>query len=128
MQVLAAGEYTVEELAVPPGMKLVQVSGKALADAPFDPWTWAETLSDFSLRDSNGAKQAMHGAWAKVAGQGGSQRVVAKYDMSTPITDLGREEGRPTDVYLAFLVPENTTLKELVYKGKTVHNVNFVVK
>lgn len=128
LRLIRQGEFTVSEFFAPPGMVLVQMSGKPVSEAPFEPWTWADKLDDFELVDAGGTKHKPHGAWAKVVGSGGSQRMVAAYDSTAPVREIGREEGRPTDVWIAFLIPQNTQLTELQFRGKPVQPVDLEVK
>jgi hypothetical protein len=128
LRLIKQGEYTVAEFYAPPGMVLVQVMGKPAADPPFEPWSWADKLDDFELVDAAGTKHKPNGAWAKVVGSGGSQRMVAAYDSSAPVREVGREEGRPTDVWIGFVIPQNSKLAELFFRGKRMEALDLEVK
>ena len=67
-----------------------------------------------------------HGAWAKVK-EGTSDRMVARYNAEAPVTDLPQSEGRPTAGWIAFIVPENTTIKEVRFNGKRIRSENLLV-
>lgn len=125
LQLLKQGDYPAGEFFVPPGMKMVQVVGKPAGN---EPWGWADKLGQFELVDATGNKHKPRGAWAKIKGAQGSDRLVARYDAEADISDIAREEGRPTEVYVAFNVPEGTQLKELTFEGKKVTALNQEVK
>jgi hypothetical protein len=114
---LSRGDYQISEFFAPSGIKVVQVVGKP---AGADPWTWAVKLGQFELTDSAGAKHKPRGGAAKVKGAQGSDRMVAVYDADQDVSDTPREDGRPTDVFIMFLVPEGTSLTELTFEGKRV--------
>jgi hypothetical protein len=124
VELLSRGDYARDEFYVPPGMKMVQVSGTAPPKAPPEPWDWADKLAQFELVDANGTKYKPNGAWAKVKGAQGSNRMVARYEAESQVSDVSHEEGRPTDVWIAFLVPEGTQLAELQFEGKRVAAVD----
>ena len=124
VELLSRGDHALEELYVPAGMKMVQVSGTAPPKAPPEPWDWAEKLGQFELVDAAGTKYKANGAWAKVKGAQGSNRMVARYEAESQVADVAHEEGRPTEVWIAFLVPEGTQLAELQFEGKRVAAVN----
>jgi len=46
--------------------------------------------------------------------------MVARYDSVLQVNDVPRSEGRPTDVWIAFLVPQNSTLREFRFNGKRI--------
>jgi hypothetical protein len=129
LALLKQGEYTTAQFFVPPGMKMVQVNAKPPPQAPPDPWSWADQLSSFELVDATGnQKFKPNGAWAKLSAAGGQQKMVGQYDSAAPVASITPGEGRPLDVWLAFLVPENTKLKELQFKGKPLQAVDLEVK
>ncbi len=124
IELLSRGDYLVKEFFVPPGMKMVQIVGKPDNDR----WQWADKLGSFELVDATGAKHQPHGAWAKATGGGGSRRMVAIYDAEKPVTALAPEEPLPTEVYIAFLVPEGTQLKELTFESRKLAALDQEVK
>ena len=124
VELLSRGDHALDELYVPAGMKMVQVSGTAPPKSPPEPWDWADKLGQFELVDAGGTKFKPNGAWAKVKGAQGSNRMVARYEAESQVGDVPHEEGRPTEVWIAFLVPEGTQLAELQFDGKRVAAVN----
>jgi hypothetical protein len=128
VELLSRGDHARDEFYVPPGMKMVQVVGTAPPSAPPEPWDWADKLAQFELVDATGTKYKPNGAWAKVKGAQGSNRMVARYEAEAQVSDVPHEEGRPTDVWIAFLVPEGTQLTELQFDGKRVAAVDTKVE
>jgi hypothetical protein len=124
VELLSRGDHARDELFVPAGMKMVQISGTAPPKAPPEPWDWADKLGQFELVDAGGTKFKPNGAWAKVKGAQGSNRMVARYEAEKQVGDVPHEEGRPTEVWIAFLVPEGTQLTELQFDGKRVAAVD----
>jgi hypothetical protein len=122
---LSQGDYPTSEFFVPPGMKMVQIVGKP---GESDAWQWADKLAQFELSDETGAKHKPRGAWAKLKAARGSDRMVARYDADADVNELSPEEGHPIEVTLAFLVPEGTKLKELLFDGKRVAPVTQQVR
>ena len=127
LQILGRGSGATNELFEPTGMKLVQVQGAPPAEGG-DPWAWG-SLRNYQLVDAAGKNYTPAGAWAKVKKQQ-SDRMVAKYDSSgaTPPDVTGTpDDGRPTDVWIAFLVPSGTHLKQLNYNGKSIGTMDKAV-
>ncbi len=120
LQVLAgAGSNAVDELFEPAGKKLVQVQGSPPPEGG-DPWAWG-SLRSYTLVDAAGKTYAPAGAFARVK-KDQADRMVAKYDASgaTPDVTGSPDDGRPTDVWIAFLVPSGTHLKQLNFNGKSI--------
>jgi hypothetical protein len=124
LTLLKQGSYATSELFEPTGMKLVQVKGTPPPEGG-DPWAWG-TLRNFALLDAAGKTYAPAGAWAKVK-RDQSDRMVARYNASAAPQDISAEEGRPTDVWIAFLVPSGTHLKEVKFSGKTLAPLEQVI-
>ena len=118
---------TLDTFFVPQGMKMVQVSAEPPTATTPDPWAWAQDLSAFTLVDGKGQKHQPYGAWAKVS-QGAAQKGVARYDASSPVTSVQKEDGRPMDVWIAFLIADGTKIKSLDYQGKPIRTVDLTVK
>lgn len=112
---MAAGEYTVQQLAPPAGQKVVQLLGVPKRDQP---WQWAD-VSKFSLEDSAGQSHRPIGAWAKVV-VGTAQHFLGAYDAEKGVGDVPQIDGRPTEVTLAFGVPPGVSVAALKYEGKVV--------
>ncbi|HEY7090916.1 MAG TPA: hypothetical protein VH518_22660 [Tepidisphaeraceae bacterium] len=122
---LQQGDFPVRELWVPGGQKIVQLSGSPGGKGH---WDWAEKLGQFELVDDKGQTYKPRGAWTKVK-QGRNDRVIAKWDAQNQINDLPHAaEMVPTDVWIAFVIPENTTLKEVRFDGKRIKSVDQQVK
>jgi hypothetical protein len=127
LTLLAQGNYPVDELFEPPGKKLVQIQGSPPAEGG-DPWGWTQ-LANFTLLDAANKTYTPVGAWAKVKKEQ-SDRMIAKYDANAtrpPDVSGSSADGRPTDVWIGFLVPSGTHLKQLQYKGKTLAEMEQVV-
>ncbi len=115
---LKKGDYPAGDFVVPDGTKLVQVSGAVGGNAS-DAWEWATNLGSFELVDAAGTKYTPNGAWAKVT-KAQAERMVGAYDSGNAVTTIAKDEGIPTDVTILFLVPDNTQLKALNYKGNKI--------
>ena len=93
-----------------------------------DAWAWADNVAKFLLVDAKNKSYRPAGAWARVKDQQ-TERLAASYDSTaSSIPALSHSEGRPTDVYIAFLVPVGTTLKHLTYGGAVVHETGETVQ
>jgi hypothetical protein len=121
--VLSHGDNVVQELFEPTGKKLVQIQGTPPAVGG-DPWAWG-TLRNYQLVDAANKTYAPAGAWAKVK-KDQQDRMVAKYNALGTPQDVtgGADDGRPTDVWIGFLVPSGTHLKQLKISGKAVADLD----
>ncbi|MBA3272327.1 MAG: hypothetical protein H0T11_00445, partial [Chthoniobacterales bacterium] len=127
LTLMKKGSYTVSECYVPEGQRMVQVSAEPPAESGTDAWAWADGVTDFKLKDSASKTYDVRGAFAKVR-SGREDRMVATYDASAPISGLSRDENRPTDVYLAFIVPTGTQLTSLDFKGQAIQQFQLAVQ
>jgi hypothetical protein len=118
---------TLDTFFVPQGIKMVQVQAEPPTAGGSDPWAWAQNLSSFELVDAKGGRHKPSGGWAKIS-QGAAQKMVARYDASSPVASIDKEDGRPLDVWVAFLIADGTKLKELSYQGKSIRTVDLDVK
>jgi hypothetical protein len=124
---LLSQNTTLDTFFVPQGIKMVQVQAEPPTAAGSDPWAWAQNLSAFELVDAKGGRHKPNGGWAKIS-QGAAQKMVARYDASSPVSSIDKEDGRPLDVWVAFLIADGTKLKELTYQGKSIRTVDLDVK
>ncbi|HVT87957.1 MAG TPA: CvpA family protein [Tepidisphaeraceae bacterium] len=103
------------------GQAMVQIAGIPVSR---DPWEWAQKLNQFELADSAGKTYKPAGGWAKVK-VGPADRVIARYNAEAAPAEVPRvDSARPTDAWIAFLVPPGTALQELRYGGKRIASVN----
>jgi len=119
---MAKSPYALDELFAPAGHAIVQIKGTP-PPAGGTGWEWAETAGQFALKDGGGKTFKCNGAFAKVR-KGTQDMMAAVYDAAAPISSMDKEEGRPTDGWLVFVVPSGTEIKELTYKGAAVQTVN----
>jgi hypothetical protein len=124
---LLSQNTTLDTFFVPQGIKMVQIQAEPPTAGGSDPWAWAQNLSAFELVDTKGGRHKPNGGWAKVS-QGAAQKMVARYDASSPVASIDKEDGRPLDVWIAFLIADGTKLKELTYQGKSIRTVDLEVK
>jgi hypothetical protein len=127
IQAISMGSYGVGELYVPAGKALVRISCRAPARESDDAWAWADNLRDFDLVDAAGARFKPSGAWCKLKLAKGQEHMIAQYNLDQPLASLSHTEGRPTSIWIAYLVPGGTHLKELSYKGKQLKALEQVV-
>ena len=126
LQILSGGgnaSNAIDDLYVPGNQKLVQIQGAPPAEGG-DAWAWS-ALSKWQLIDGNGKIYSPAGGWARVSKEG-ADRMVAVYNAadavssSTPLRDITTSDGRPIDVWVAFLVPAGTPLKQVKFNNKNV--------
>jgi hypothetical protein len=123
---LSRGDHPVDELYAPDGQKVVQVIAKAPEGN--DAWTWAEGLKEFALKDAAGKSYLPAGAWAKVKQQN-QEKLVGAYDArATTPPSVGKEDGQPAEVWIAFVVPNGTQLKQLTYKNQPIRSQDLTVQ
>lgn len=123
LQLLRTGDAPIKELWAPAGHRVVQVVAVP-ASSVQNKWEWADKLGEFELVDNAGTAHKPRGAVAKVK-QGTSDRVVARYNAEAQVSDLPTSgETRPTDLWLIFVVPENSTIKELRFAGKRIKSLD----
>ena len=125
IRLMSEGSFGIDTFFVPTGQKMVQV----IADAPAegDAWAWANNLQQFALTDAAGKTYKPAGAWARVKQQG-ADRLAASYDSTGATPSINQTEGRPTAVWIAFLVPSGTQLKSLNYQAKAIREVTETVQ
>ncbi|MGB7159331.1 MAG: CvpA family protein [Tepidisphaeraceae bacterium] len=122
---MAKSPYALDELFAPAGSAIVQVKGTPPPSGGTG-WEWYESAGDFALKDAPGKSYKANGAFAKV--RRGTQDVMAAvYDAAAPIAGPVKDEGRPIEGWLAFVVPSGTQLKELTYKGQSIKAVSETV-
>ena len=117
LQIMGQGPQPVSELLEPPGKKLVQIKGTPPPEGG-DPWAWGQ-LSKWQLVDAAGKTYTPAGAWAKVK-KNQTDMMAASYNATGTPKDITSGDGRPTEVYIGFLVPTGTHLKEVKFNGKTL--------
>ena len=120
---MSKGDFALADLFVPQGKKMVQIKG---APAGSDAWAWAERLGQFELIDSAGVKYKPQGAWAKVK-QGTADKMVARYNADSNVSEIAKEQGRPLDVWIVFLVPPGKQITDLQFSGQSCGAVNLQV-
>jgi len=128
IRIMSQGSFGIGSFYVPDKHRMVQVSGQPPAEGG-EGWAWADNIQKFSLTAGSGEIYRPAGAWAKVKQQG-ADRMAASYDSSGASVDVPHSggEGRPTDVWIAFIVPEGMQLKQLMYDNKPIRDVNLTVK
>jgi hypothetical protein len=122
IRLLSEGTFAIDTFFVTPGQKMVQVGATPPAEGG-DAWAWANNMAKFAMSDANGKNYKPSGGWAKVKQQN-ADRLVASYNYAGGIPAIKQSEGRPTDCWIAFLVPSGTQLKQLIYDGKPISDVN----
>jgi hypothetical protein len=122
---LAKGDFLVSDLFIPPGKKMVQIKGSP-ASGSGDGWEWGDRLGAFELVDSTGVKYKAQGAWAKVK-QGTADKMVANYNSDAPVASIAKEEGRPLDVWIVFLVPSGKQITDFQFSGASVSPVDLKI-
>jgi hypothetical protein len=119
---LGTGDFKTRELAVPDGQFLLQINSAL----PSDPWVWAQKAGAFKLRTSDNKQVSPNGIWA-IIHEGNEDRLVARYftdDPLSPDTLIPVTQGQPTQITLAFLLPNGVTPKELTLDDQIVKEVS----
>src|SRR5665213_1500351 len=117
---LAKGDVSTRDLMVPDTRKLVQIVCTAPAG---DPWGWAQKAASLTLTDSVGGSVPLSGVFAVVHDADGD-KLFAHYssDPDSPLTQDRISpipaQGTPTNIYLAFMLPNGAKAKELKLDGK----------
>jgi hypothetical protein len=124
---MSVGSNLVGDLFEPAGKKIVQIVGSPPEGEGGDPWAWGSNLREFTLLDAAGAKLPINGGFAKVTAKG-AERMAGAFNAESPVTEVAQEEGRPTDVYLIFVVPSGANIKQLLYKGQPLTAIDQVVQ
>lgn len=105
----------VQELAVPAGKRMVQVTLNVKAGA--DPWAWAPTIADYTVVDATGAAYKPSGAFAGL-GSGAAQKLFATYKSTGDISVKKVDGTTPLTITLIYLVPTGQKATELRYQSK----------
>ncbi|HYO07527.1 MAG TPA: hypothetical protein VER17_01020 [Tepidisphaeraceae bacterium] len=117
LTILRQGANSVDELFEPAGKKLLQIGGAPQPEGG-DPWAWGQ-LSKWQVVDAAGKSYPPSGGFAKVRKEQ-ADRMVAVYNANGTPKEIPSDEGRPTEFWVAFLVPSGTHVKEVKFSGKTV--------
>jgi hypothetical protein len=121
LEQLKTGDTLVKELYVPPGKQLIQV--RAIPQGE-DPWAWTN-LFNFELVDDQGIPVHPAGAWAFVT-QGEEKKMIGQYawEQQNQNSQVNKvEDGKPTAIWFAFLMPANANLTDLRYNGKAIKDL-----
>jgi hypothetical protein len=125
IKLMSTGSYAIAELYQPAGKRLVQIVGTPPPSGG-DPWAWATNLQELAITDDKGNVFKANGAVAKVTAEQ-SERMAGAYDADAPVASVEQEKGRPTDVYLLFVVPSGTHLKGVTHKGQPIAELEEVI-
>jgi hypothetical protein len=120
---LAKGDGKVSEIYAPAGTHVVQVS--LTIPGSGDPtWKWASDLAEIKVVDDKGVDYSPNGALATLS-RDDKEYLLGKFDADDPVTKIDKEEsgGTPSQVTIIYLIPDNTTLKSLSYKGQKVTDI-----
>ena len=123
LKAVGDGDNSIETLAVPSGMRMVQIIGTPPARTD-DPWMWSANLNTFTLIDSTGGSHKPAGAFAKVFKSQQPMMMGVYESTGLPIAITRVADARPTDVWLMFLTPQNAGVRELDYADKMLAPIN----
>jgi hypothetical protein len=117
---LAQGDFAINEFYAGSGKKIVEVTGKPTDG--HDAWEWAD-FGDFTLADIDTTQYRCAGVFAQLNKDGGEPRVVGNYDSEGSATQVqhGNDVGRPMQVWLIFIVPDNIEITQLQFKAQTIY-------
>jgi hypothetical protein len=117
---LGTGDFKTPDLSVPDGMVMYQITSAQ----PSEPWVWAQKAATFRLRTSDNKQLSPNGIWAIIK-EGGEDRLIARYTSDDVISDaLTAGTGTPSQITLAFLLPQNVMPKELTVDDQIVKDVS----
>lgn len=122
IQVLQRGDNPVRELFAGEGRQILQMAMAPAAARDGDPWGWSDRVGQFELVDENERAIRPAGAIVQIK-QGTQDKLVAEFEFDRTIGSFPRYEGRPTDVWLVYVVPDNTRLVEVRYEGKRLRSI-----
>ncbi len=113
----------VKELHVPGGNKVAIVVATPPTRAGADAWAWAGNLGDFEIIDASNNKFKPHGAFAKVM-KATVEHAVGAWNALSPVAAIERTDGRPTDVYLLFVMPQGARPTAITWKGNVLRQID----
>lgn len=116
---LMEGQNQIEDFFVPEGKHIVQIWGVPPAKPGTDAWAWAEKIGKFGLIDAEGKRYSPNGAWSRVKIEG-VDHVIARYNSEGVIPGFKRDDGRPSENCIAFLVPSGVLVQQVTYEGKNL--------
>lgn len=125
VQRMSAGSYGSDQLAAPSGYKVVKVQLIPQGD---NAWAFENQIANYQLVDDKDQKFSANGIVAKVKTSEGGDRMVAKYNSTSPINDITHMDGRPTDISLYFCVPLATHLKQIDFNGQNLGATDITVQ
>jgi len=113
----------VTQLWQPQGRKLVQVVGTPPAKTN-NPWAWADRLLTFEIVDQDGVGYKPNGVLVKIK-RGETDQLLGAYVADNILNAVPkRDEGRPTEVYMLFLVPQGKTITQVRAGGVSIKALN----
>jgi len=119
---LGTGDFKTRELSIPDGKIMIQLVG----NTPSDPWIWLQKVPDFTLVTSDHKNVKANGAWAIIK-QGAEDRLMAQYSTDLEISRDAfngiNPQGQPTQVVLAFIVPDGVKPEELQVDGQLLKSL-----
>jgi len=114
----------VQDFYVPADKKMIVV---AATPRGAEKWAWADQIGNIWLQDESDQQLKPHGAWAR-AKKGNAEFAVGRYNAEEEIGDAPKlDDASPTEVWLAFVVPTGTKLKELHYGDVILREVKMTV-
>jgi hypothetical protein len=121
IQKMRQGGYPVQDLYVPDGKVAVQLQARPEGE---NPWAFADDLGKFELVDANKGRYKPSGVLVQLKQPQGLDKLIAQYDAAGTVSSIGHDEGRPTDVWMVYLVPKGTQLQQWDFGGKKTADVN----
>jgi hypothetical protein len=108
---------TVQELFVPPGKRMVQVTFKT---AGRNPWGWATWLGRFEVYSPvTRSRYGSYGAYGTMKTPAGEPRVFFLYKAQSRLTNFRQPEGTIDSVTLCFLLPTEEKATEIQIEGRS---------
>src|SRR5205823_3941609 len=120
---LGTGDFKTRELSIPEGKVMIQLVGAT----PNEPWLWLTKVQDFKLVTSDNKSVSPQGAWAIVK-QGAEDRMMGQYSADLGVSKDALSglspQGQPSQVVIAFIVPEGVKPKELQLDGQLLKSLD----
>jgi len=128
IQFLSQGKDVCSMVNEPDGQKIVQISARPSAKSQ-DKWAWGDVVSQYQLGDAAGKRYPPVGALAKVKRNDGQDMMAGVLDLTKSVRSVASDRNsRPTDVYLLYLVPVETELRSLEFKGDIIRSMSLKVQ
>lgn len=125
VQRMGAGSYAADELGAPAGQKVVQVHMIPQGD---NAWAFESQVGAYRLKDEGGNEHQPNGVMAMVKSSDGGDHMVARYNATGTVADVPHTDGRPTDVWIYYVLPAGTHVTGVTFNGQNAGAADVTVQ